>query len=136
MCFQATLREANRLLSDQGAPPLVDIGGLVNEEAAAGAAAKRSSAAESHAADFPQPVVAGVKKVAAGPAASPALKPQAQAPGKGSSQADARARTPTNTFLTGGGWEAEDDELAKVILRLKLASKNQLNSRSGPCHFC
>jgi hypothetical protein len=109
------LREANRLLSDQGAPPLVDIGGLVNEEAVAGAAAKRASAIEYRTSDVPQPVVAGVKKVATSSVASPSLKPQ---PGKGSGQANARAQTPTGTFLTGGGWEGEDDELAKVCVRI------------------
>jgi hypothetical protein len=119
--LQATLREANRLLSDQGAPPLVDIGGIVNEEAAAGLAAKRSSAsAVEPAPDVPLPVVAGVKKMAitpAGAAASKAPGPLPAPAGKVAMQVEARAKSPATTFLTGGGWEGDEDDLAKARLR-------------------
>ncbi len=117
--LQATLREANRLLSDQGAPPLVDIGGIVNEEAAAALAAKRSSGVEA-AADVPLPVVAGVKKMAIAPAGVAASKAPGSLPapaGKIATQVETRAKSPAATFLTGGGWEGDDDDLAKARLR-------------------
>ncbi len=113
--LQATLREANRLLSDQGAPPLVDIGGIVNEEAAAALAAKRSSGVEA-AADLPLPVVAGVKKMAIAPAGVAASKAPGSL-GKIATQVETRAKSPATTFLTGGGWEGDDDDLAKARLR-------------------
>lgn len=116
--FQATLREANRLLSEQGAPPLVDIGGIVSDTAASAAAiAKRSNAAEAAVADVPQPVHAGAKKLAAAPPASVTSKAPPPAPaaaGKAVPRADMRAKTPSTTFLTGGEFDGEDDELAKA----------------------
>ena len=74
--------------------------------------AKRADGA---AVDAPQPVSSGVKKIAVGVAAAVPSKGQASAnKGGAGTQVDVRAKTPTTTFLTGGGWEAEDDELAKV----------------------
>lgn len=79
--------------------------------------AMHAKRAEAVAVEAPQPVPSGVKKIAVGPAAAAPSKVQASAAAnKGSaiSQVDTRAKTPTTTFLTGGGWEADDDELAKA----------------------
>lgn len=97
----------------------MDIGGIVNKEAAAGvAAARQLNAADAALADVPQPMNTGAKKVAIAPAASASSKgPAAAAPTSGkSSQIEVRAKTPQTTFLTGVGLDADDDDLAKVIV--------------------
>ena len=132
---QATLREANRLLADQGAPPLVDIGGIVNQEAAAIVAAARQSTADTTHADVPQPVHAGAKKVAVAPAAPVPSKGPAAASGAGKfPQVEVRAKTPQSTFLTGVGMDADDDELAKASVQSKCrfaANQTDIQRRSS-----
>jgi hypothetical protein len=113
--MQATLREANRLLSDQGTTPLVDIGGIVNEDAAARLLLSKKASADPLLADAPQPVPSGAKKVAAasGVAAKSSQIAGSAHSGKSVAQLE-RAKTPTTTFLTATGWDAEEDDLMKV----------------------
>jgi hypothetical protein len=89
----------------------------VNQEAAASAAALRqTNAAESAPNDVPQPLQSGAKKAAV----TSAPKGAVAAPVK-TTQFDVRAKTPSTTFLTGVGLEADEDELAKVRHRHRMS---------------
>lgn len=99
----------------------------MNQEAAASAAVLRqTNAAESAHHDVPQPLQAGAKKAAVASAVTPASKGIAAAPIK-NTQFDVRAKTPSSTFLTGVGLEADEDELAKVsrLHRVMLAENTR-----------
>ena len=92
----------------------MDIGGIVNEDAAS---AKRLIAADVQGTESPQAVSAGAKKLAAASshaAGSKAPPPASAAAVKGPPRVDTRAKTPSTTFLTGGEGDGDDDELAKV----------------------
>jgi hypothetical protein len=99
-----------------GAPPLVDIGGIINEDSAtsSSAAARRPPASDT-ASDAPQPVPSGAKKIAIGSQPASVARGSAAPVGKGvAAAADVRAKSPASTFLTGVGWGEDDDDTAKV----------------------